>query len=409
MAVISILMYKQRHRTPNRTSTAGANYAHIRYIATRPRVMKNENMSHGLFGKMAPGEITEFQDWRDIARQVYANSRKNITMYRSTISFTDEVAAELMLKDQKSWQRYIGNHIMTIAEKNHIKREHLQWACAAHKERGHPHIHVVFWDTSSRVRNPFTPDAIPNAIRKQMIKDTFPDKIRAYGQQKDEAVRDMREITDKMVEDFERHIRRMGGKRYQAIWEAYRQEEELEDGFDFKDKTLNELADQIFRIKSALPPKGRISYQLLPPEVKAQVDELVQYILRETPAVAKLAEEYVKSKLQLAMLYATNEGYLKSMAGKYQKEAEKIIANRVLGAVKMLLRLDGELRSAEYMESRREFYASQMLYGILDMLSAQISGNNDDFFNFGKQHTTELSKEARKELYLKYQDKGYEH
>lgn len=409
VAVISILMYKQRFRPPNRTSTAGANYAHIRYIATRPRVMKNEGMNHGLFGKMAPGEITEFQDWRDIARQVYANSRKNITMNRSIVSFTDEVAAELMLKDQKCWQRYIENHIMTIAEKNHIKREHLQWACAVHKERGHPHIHVVFWDTSSRVRNPFTPDAIPNAIRKQMIKDTFPEKIRAYGQQKDKTVRDMREITDQMVEDFERHIRRMGGKRYQALREAYRQEDELADGFDFKDKLLNELADHIFRIKSALPPKGRISYQLLPPEVKAQVDELVGLILREAPSVAKLVEEYVKSKLQLTMLYTTDKGYLKSMSDKYQQEAKKIIANRVLGAVKMLLRLDGELRSAEYMESRREFYASQMLYEILDMLAVQIGRTNDDYLNSGKLHIGELSKEAKKELYLKYQDKGYEH
>lgn len=45
---MSILFYKQRHRNPNFKDTAGANYAHIRYIATRPRVMKNEAGSHGL-------------------------------------------------------------------------------------------------------------------------------------------------------------------------------------------------------------------------------------------------------------------------------------------------------------------------------------------------------------------------
>ena len=57
--------------------------------------------------------------------------------------------------------------------KNGIKRENLQWAAAVHGEKSHPHIHVVFWDKSVRVKNPFTPPQITNAIRKQMIKDTF--------------------------------------------------------------------------------------------------------------------------------------------------------------------------------------------------------------------------------------------
>lgn len=43
---MSILVYKQRHRHPNKKSTPGANYAHIRYIATRPRVLKREGAKH---------------------------------------------------------------------------------------------------------------------------------------------------------------------------------------------------------------------------------------------------------------------------------------------------------------------------------------------------------------------------
>ena len=147
---MSILVYKQRHRHPNKKDTPGANYAHIRYIATRPRVLKNENADHGLFGKMEPGAVTEFGDWRDVAKAVYANSRKGIVMYRSVVSFAEDTARGLLLKDQKSWQRYIENHIMTIAEKNSIRRENLKWAAAVHGEKKHPHIHVVFWDQSVR-------------------------------------------------------------------------------------------------------------------------------------------------------------------------------------------------------------------------------------------------------------------
>ena len=107
------------------------------------------------------------------------------------MSFAEDTVKELLLKDQKSWQRYMENHIMTIAGKNGIKRENLQWAAAVHGEKSHPHIHVVFWDKSVRVKNPFTPQQIPNTIRKQMIKDTFAEKILVFAKEKDLAVQEM--------------------------------------------------------------------------------------------------------------------------------------------------------------------------------------------------------------------------
>ena len=32
---------------------------------------------------MEPGPVTEFEDWRDVAKSVYANSKRGIVMYRS--------------------------------------------------------------------------------------------------------------------------------------------------------------------------------------------------------------------------------------------------------------------------------------------------------------------------------------
>lgn len=238
--VISTIVYKQRFKNPNYKSTPGKNYAHIRYIATRPRVVKNDGMDHGLFGKLAPGPLTEFQDWRDIARLVHKNSRNHITMYRSVVSFDEKTAEELYLKDQKAWQRYIENHIMTVAEKNGIKREHLQWACALHKEKNHPHIHVVFWDISSQIKNPFTHPSIPNAIRKQLIKDTFRDKIRKFGEEKNIAAKDIRMISDSLVEEFERHMKSLDHRSYQRLRKEFAAEAELSEHFLFDDRILQE-------------------------------------------------------------------------------------------------------------------------------------------------------------------------
>ena len=52
-------------------------------------------------------------------------------MYRSVVSFDEAIAEELLLTNQSAWRRYIDNHILTIAKKNGIQVENLQWACAA--------------------------------------------------------------------------------------------------------------------------------------------------------------------------------------------------------------------------------------------------------------------------------------
>lgn len=384
----------------------------MRYIATRPRVAKNEGMNHGLFGKLTPGAITEFEDWRAVARLAYQNSKKHITMYRSIVSFDEEVAAELMLTDQKAWQRYIEKHILTIAEKNGIRPSNLQWACALHKEKGHPHIHVVFWDSSTdaaRIKNPFTPPAVPNAIRIQMIKDTFPDKIRAFGEQKNMAAAGLRQFSNELVEDFEQHIRQLEKQKYRRLRQEYDEEAELFGEFGFEDEVLNQIADRVFRIKAALPAKGRISYQLLPPAVKKQVDELVAYLLKNVPTLLEQKEKYIESKLNMTQLYGSNDKYIQSSKARFSEEADKIIANRILGMVKGLNRLDSEYRSADYHHSRRMFYAEQLLLESLAILSSLTDYQDRQLEELYGKQGGDLSKEAKKEMYLKNQDKGYEH
>lgn len=362
-----------------------------------------------MFGKIAPGEITEFSNWKDIARLVYKNSKKNITMYRSVVSFDETTSEELRLTDQKAWQRYIDNHILTIAQKNGIKVQYLQWASAVHKEKGHPHIHVVFWDISSRVKNPYTHPAIPNTIRRQMIKDTFQDKIRTYGEEKNTATAEIRQLSDALVDDFDRHIRQIEAKKYKRIREEYDTEKEISDTFDFDNKILEETAEHVFRIKSALQEHGRIVYQLLPLSVKKQVDTLVGVLLKNIPSLQKQKDNYVQSKMNLTVLYGGSEDYLNSMKDKFGFEADKIIANRILGMVKTLNRLDGEMRIAEWRNNCNQFYMEQMLLECFSMLSDLTKACDRKYENKFGNTSSELSKEARRELYLQYRDKGYEH
>ncbi|MFI3214952.1 MAG: hypothetical protein R3Y24_16710, partial [Eubacteriales bacterium] len=206
-----------------------------------------------------------------------------------------------------------------------------------------------------------------------------------------------------------KEFKKMKSKEYQKVKSYYAEEEnELGYQFHFTDKLLNAVADKVFRIKKMLPDHGRISYQLLEPEVKVEVDNLVKYILSNHKELQHLVDEYVNSKMKLATMYGGTDDYLKSKRKVYEKEAEKIIANRVLGMIRTLNAKDYDEIKLSKDISKREFLVTQMLYSAMDMLHSNTQKRNnafDDFVNGSK----ELSKEAKKELYLKYQDKGYEH
>lgn len=402
-------MYKQRHQNSNKKSSRGANYAHIRYIATRPRVMTNEGQTHGLFGKLELGEVVEFEDWKDVSKLAYNNTKNGIIMFRGIISFSEETAKELVLVDQKAWQRYIERHMYTLATKNKIETKNLAWVCAVHNEKDHPHIHIAFWDKNKHIRNAFVAPKIPNDIRKQLIKNTFQDKILHISKQKDESIKSMRIVTDEMVEEFEIYFRQVNHKKYRKLMGASAEEEnELMKDFNFTDKYLNSVADKVFRLRGKLPKKGRLSYQLLPPDVKEEVDKIVSFIVDNNKAIAKEVNSYVDVKMKIATMYGGSDDYLKSLEKKYLKEAEKIVANKVLGMSKALNRIDYENRSADFLQSTREYQTMQLFYSAMDLLQSNTVRLNNQFDKMSSNPIA-LSKDVKKELYLKYQDKGFEH
>ena len=66
------------------------------------------------------------------------------------------------------------------------------------------------------------------------------------------------------------------------------------------------------------------------------------------------------------------------------------------------------LRRYAYLKSHREYLASRMIMEALDMLAQAAWKQEEDFLDV-QGMSGELSKEAKKELFLRNQDKGYEH
>lgn len=411
---MSILMYKQRHRPPNYRKTPKCNYAHIGYIATRPGSSKKEGMRHGLFGKLSPsGEITEFETWQEVGRLVRELSYRRVNIFRGIISFSPDTAAELNLSDHKAWEEYIERHIGTLAQKNGIRPQDLQWAAAHHNERSHPHIHIVFWNKNQKTMIPFVSPKIPDSIRIQLIKDTFSEKIREYIAQKDEAKAALSALTDESVKEFEDYMKALKPEEYRRFKEEYGKIDDEEIGTSPLDGIVGNMnlapyIRRLFSLKEKMPKKGRLYYKLLPDEVKAEVDAFVAELKATNEYIRHLVDDYAESKCRLAMLYDADPDNIEEHRKKAVAEADKLIANKILGVIKAMLNKDHELAGFAYSEAKKAYHTEQMICEILMLLEQSVMALDEEYESRQTAMNTDLSKAAKKEWYLRHKDKGME-
>jgi len=410
---MSALIYKQRFFHPNRPKTAVSNYVHIGYIATRPGAVRHENKTHGLFGKLQAGSLQSFDSWQEVARIARQISREGKNMYRSVISFQTDMALEIGLAQFEDWQTYIEQHIATIAAQNQIKIENLAWAAAFHNEKNHPHLHVVFWDKSQAIIKNFTHPEVANRVRKQLIKDTFAYKISQFCEQRDQAKIGIRDITESMVDDFEQYLKQLRPQAFRSLNQRFQHEDEdsilrFPPHHVLQSTSVKELTPKLFKLRHLMPKSGKLVYKLLPLEAKAHVDALVQNLLTSNPYLAQMTADYVQAKLQIASLYTSNPNHLSNQKQKYQAEAEKRIANRILSTIRTIIKLERETASNMFSTQRQQAMTEQLLMELLSMMEGLAMQAQLDADDKSSVFGGELSKQAKKEWLLAHKDKGLE-
>jgi len=400
---MSIIMYKQRHSNPNIKKTPKFNYAHIGYIATRPGASKNEGMRHGLFGKLQAGDLQEFDTWQEVAREVRSLSDKKVNMYRGVISFSRETAKELNLLDHKAWEDYIENHIYIMAKENGISLKDFSWCAAHHNEEGHPHAHIMFWDKNQKAPISFVHWKIPNQIRINLIKDTFAEKIEAYIKKKDFIKTEIKEIPDSMIKEFEESIKFLNAKDLTKMRSRSIKPSQLEGLLT--ETEFVKFAEGLFELRKLMPKGGRLAYQLLPPETKIEVDKFVEKLIANNEYLAFLIKEYIDANIALKLLYETNPDNIDKHKEKVMADAKKLLSNKVLGGIRTIIKKEMELKTEKFEASQKKFYSEQLLMGLLQFFEMKMSEATFDLEE-NKAINTDLSKLAKKELYLKLKDKG---
>ena len=154
--------------------------------------------------------------------------------------------------------------------------------------------------------------------------------------------------------------------------------------------------------------KDGIYINLTQGDGKFKVKPFVAHRKENKESFRILVRDCGKAKSRLTMLYDTDPTHIKEQQEKAVAEADKLIANKILDVIRTMLCKDREVQSFEYTEARKAYFTEQMICEILIALEQAAMSFDMEYDDRQKAMSTELSKAARKEWYLRHKDKGVE-
>lgn len=321
----------------NLSSTVGQN-KYVDYIATRKGVDIGDT-EHGLFGKLdGMSEMCDIADLAQARTYVEKLAKNKTNIFNAVISLTEADATRKDLTDKASWSSLVNTHINDIARRMDIPPRTLEWAAAVHLEKGHPHVHIMYWDKEQKIARNFVAPEVCNNIRKDITKALFKDEFAELMHSKDKKRKDVINSIfnneDSILKNSKNCFHNMSFADVKQLCDATNAPSEKLLGRRGIDTTpiMYALAELDSQIRSEYS-KGALKYQFMPTKIKKQLDQLSYEIITGHPDVAREYSSYIDTVTTQAELYGGNENtdkYVKTA----KKDLYKDIGNKILQTIK---------------------------------------------------------------------------
>lgn len=332
---------------PNRKSSSAANREFCKYIATRPGVditninedrlssgLDNENYikyiserphSHGLFGNI------DVSNLNSVSGNIENLTKQGKNIFRGIISLSEDDARDLGYFNKDKWSLLLNSSLPDIANVFDIKVENLQWIAAFHFEQGHPHVHYMMWDTSSKVQSSYIHVSKQHKCREIISKEIFREEYKRNVLEKTTARDSIIEMTKDSLNDALQSLNRILDENYK---------EKIPDRI--YPEELKTLSNHIIELSNSLPTKGRMMYAYMPGDVKEKIDEISSLLLDR----ADIGREFYvyKQKVDAISQNYSNTAEEKRIAQENaQNDIMKRIGNIVLRSASNLRNQYGEI------------------------------------------------------------------
>lgn len=313
------VVFKQRYKSRNLASTPTLNCKHLVYIATRPGAVHNPGCGFGLWGQL-PG-ITAPENINNLkaAKKIITHASKAHTLYRAIISVDGETAKRHDLYSRKSWEALVNQKIHVLADQMGINRKDFCWVASMHYEKGHPHVHIMYWDNSNAVHQEHVSKArfeiMAEKVRSEFGREIYQEEIREQQGEQDDNRKALRLELRAMLQEAN-------------LAEALALSHVSQPARDAFTKSLAELA-------AAVPTKGSIDYAYLSkhPEYKAKVDAFISEVLKISD-FQRTVKQYEKATVDISSFYGNGEATKERNLEKAREALYKSLGNEIMSTIR---------------------------------------------------------------------------
>lgn len=220
-----------------------------------------------------------------LSAQVEVEAPGNSTVWRHVYSLNASDCERLGV-DRNYMKNLIALKADELAKAYNISPNHLRMVCSWHNKDFHPHLHFLVWSTDNR--EAFIPHrekeadksaALNAATRK--VKSSFTNEI-------------FRGDLEYLKEEKSKRRDKLNEQLRKLVSSEYLVDREITDALKDLGKELRETP-------------GKHTYKFLPPQLKAEVDSVLEKIMQRDPILRPMYEEYLDSQKELALTYASYE------------------------------------------------------------------------------------------------------
>lgn len=338
------VLFKQRYSSRNKPATAVLNVKHLIYIATRKGVRENEGCGFGLWGRLPEMKTAEnLNNLKTAQRIVMDASRQNHTLYRVVLSVDAETAAQHGLYDRAPWQKLVTEHIAVLEKEMTIDHSDLCWAASMHYVKGHPHVHMMYWDNSDKVREEFIPpqqfDIMAEKVRAEFGREIFREELRP-------------------LQEDGRRVSKEARLELQALCREANLEEALNLN-NVSNEKLDELTAAFRDLALALPKTGSLDYDYIVtkvPQLTAFLDKVMGI-----SDFQKLMQRYENLGRAESKLYGNGDAKVNFEIEKARKALYKAMGNGVISVLREELKKLQAQAPTEFSKLRAQVEASAKL------------------------------------------------
>lgn len=376
------------------------NAAYIAYIAKRTGAVTNENQDFGLFGKYKKvnGPVLSL---KDAMKYVKEKSETGTHIYKVILSVKEKDALKLGLNNREGWNKTIRQHMHIIAKEMDIPIERFEWLASVHMEKGHPHVHLDFWDKEQGVRNYFVPPEKANHLRESLTRAFFSEEMKPLFESRKQAKDLLKDEALGILGRVEAGIQNTVNREKGTLPDEVLHLRSVQKHFPRFQSQMNDILE-------ALPQTGSLKQQYMPEDVKEKLRILSEDIVKSSPQCKAAMERYLEASRDIAEMYSGKSERWEEAKATAETYVYKEIENKILQALRPLLRERAKALNKATAKQEDDYFVPVADYDTaFSVNEAALTQINRMCARVEAQRpirrTDEMSKQAKKEYMLKKQ------